>query len=245
VETAQLEFSVTQEDAMKVVAVNGSPRLEKGYTHTVLTPFLQGMTEAGADVELFYARRLAIKPCIGDFSCWYEKPGVCIYSDDMELLYPKLSEAEVLVLATPVYIPLPGAMQNLINRIVPLVEPLLETREGRTRARFRPSVHIRQIVLVSVGGWWEKENMEVVVHIAEELAKNGSVEYAGAVLRPHAFLVEEGGELTEEGAAVLEAARQAGHQLVRDGRMNPVTLEAVSRPLISQEELRSRYNRLL
>ncbi len=75
-------------------------------------------------------------------------------------------------------------------------------------------------------GWWEKENMEVVVHIAEELARNTRVEYAGAVLRPHAFLMAEGREPTEEGAAVLEAVRQAGHELVRDGRMNPVTLEA-------------------
>jgi multimeric flavodoxin WrbA len=230
---------------MKVVAVNGSPRMEKGYTHVVLTPFIEGMIHAGADVELFYARRLAIKPCIGDFSCWYERPGVCVFKDDMELLYPKLSEAEVLVLATPVYIPLPGEMQNLINRMIPLAEPLLETREGRTRARFRPSVQIRQIVLVSVGGWWEKENMAVVVHIAEELSRNTSVEYAGAVLRPHAFLMEEGGEVTEAGAAVLEAARRAGHELISDGRMDPVTLAAVSRPLVSQEELRVRYNRLL
>lgn len=230
---------------MKVIAINGSPRMEKGYTHLVLTPFIEGMTGAGADVELFYARRLAIKPCIGDFSCWYEKPGICIFRDDMELLYSKLSEAEILLLATPVYIPLPGEMQNLINRIVPLVEPLLETCEGRTRARFRPSVGIRKIALLSVGGWWEKENFEVVVHIAEELARNGSVEYAGSVLRPHAFLMQDGEELTEEGAAVLEAARQAGHELISDGRMSPVTLEAVSRPLISQEELRIRYNRAL
>ena len=103
----------------RVVAINGSPRLEKGNTHVVLTPFLQGMTDAGAGVELFYASRLDVEPCTGEFHCWYEKPGECYIKDDMELLYPELREAEILVLATPVYIPLPGEMQNVINRALP------------------------------------------------------------------------------------------------------------------------------
>ena len=33
----------------KVVAINGSPRMEKGYTHMLLTPFLQGWEKHGQD----------------------------------------------------------------------------------------------------------------------------------------------------------------------------------------------------
>jgi hypothetical protein len=69
--------------------------------------------------------------------------------------------------------------------------------------------------------------------------------FAGAVLRPHAFLMKEGGEVTADGKAVLEAARSAGLQLVREGAMRKETLDAISRPLISQEELRRRYNKML
>jgi len=226
----------------KVVAINGSPRMEKGNTFMVLTPFLQGMKEAGADVELFYASRLDVEPCTGEFHCWYEKPGECYIKDDMELLYPKLREAETLVLATPVYIPLPGEMQNMINRLCPLIEPMLETREGRTRARFHKDVKIKKIVLVSTSGWWEMGNFDTLERIARELGEDASVEFAGAVLRPHAYLMKENGALTEEGKAVQEAARSAGYELVKEGRMKQETLDKVSRPLVSQEEFRLRSN---
>jgi multimeric flavodoxin WrbA len=235
-----------EEKMSKVVAINGSPRMEKGNTFLLLTPFLQGMTDAGADVELFYASRLDVEPCTGEMYCWYEKPGECYIQDDMDDLYPELRAAGTLVLSTPVYIPLPGEMANILNRLCPLVKPLLETREGRTRARFHEDVKIQRIVLVSTSGWWEMGNFGTVLRIAEEFAELGSVEFAGAVLRPHASLMmDEDGELTQDGQAVQEAARKAGHELVKEGKMKPETLESVSRPLISQEELRLSYNEAL
>ena len=110
----------------------------KGLTATVLASFIQGMEDAGSDVELFYASRLDIKPCAcSEMYCWYRVPGECCFKDDMQSLYPRLRQADILILATPVYVPLPGAMQDVLNRLCPLLEPLLETREGRTRARFR------------------------------------------------------------------------------------------------------------
>ena len=219
----------------KAIAINGSPRMEKGYTALLLSAFVEGMTEAGCDVEVFYTSRLKIKPCAcGQMYCWYNKPGECCFKDDMQSLYPKLKEADTLVLATPVYIPLPGAMQDFINRVCPLINPLLETREGRTRARFRDDVKIQRIALVAVGGWWEKANLGTVVRIAKDLAAASSVAFAGAVLRPHAFWMKKEGELTEDGQAVLTAVRQAGHELVKHGEMAEDTLEAVSRPLLTR-----------
>jgi hypothetical protein len=141
-----------------------------------------------------------------------------------------------------VYIPLPGAMQNIVNRLVALLDPMLAFREGRTRARFRQDVGIRKIVLLSTSGWWEKGNFDTVVRIAEELAANAGVEFAGALLRPHAPMMRENGvpagtrQLTADGQAVLDAAHRAGRELISKGAMTSETLEAVSRPLVSQEE---------
>ena len=228
---------------MKVIAINGSPRMEKGHTALILTHFIQGMMDAGSEVELFYARRLKVKPCTcGEMYCWYKKAGECCIKDDMQLLYPQLREADILILATPVYIPLPGEMQNFINRLCPLIVPYLQNRQGRTRAGFHKQVKIRKIVLVSTGGWWEKENFETVVRITEELAKDASVEFAGAVLRPHAFLMKEKGKLTKDGEVVLNTVKRTGYELIKKGRMNKETLETICRPLISEEELRRRYN---
>jgi multimeric flavodoxin WrbA len=204
------------------------------------------MADAGCAVDLIYASRLKIKPCsCGQMICWYKTPGECCFRDDMQDLYARLRQADILVLATPVYIPLPGRMQDVLNRLCPLVVPRLETRDGRTRARFRDDVRIRTIALVATGGWWERENMGTVVRIAEELAADASVAFAGAVLRPHAFAMRRQGELTAEGRAVLEAARKAGVELVRDGRMRENTLVSVSRPLMGEDELRAAYNAMV
>jgi multimeric flavodoxin WrbA len=228
---------------VKVLAINGSPRKGKGNTAMILKPFIQGVTEAGAEVELFYASKLKIKPCsCGNMHCWYNSPGNCCIDDEMQLLYPKLKEADILIIATPVYIPLPGAMQNVINRLCPLVEPHLEFRQNRTRARFRRDVNIKKIVLVSTGGWWEKENMDTVVRIVKELAEDSSVEFGGAILRPHAFAMKEDGQLTKAGEEIMEELRIIGNELVNHGAMNHGSIELISRPLISEEELRLWYN---
>jgi len=221
----------------KAIAINGSPRKQNGDTAMLLAPLIQGMKDAGYDVELFYARDLKVRSCnCSNMYCWYQKPGTCCFKDDMDLLYPRLREAEILILATPVYIPLPGEMQNIINRLCPLIKPLLETRLGRTRARFHADVKIRKILLVSTSGWWEKGNFGTVTRIAEELAEDASCEFAGAVIRPHASLMKKEGKLTRDGEAVIEAARKAGCELVQNGAISQETFETISRPLISYDE---------
>ena len=75
-----------------------------------------------------------------------------------------------------------------------------------------------------------------MVRIAEELAADAGVAFAGAVLRPHASRMRRGGELTPEGKAVLDSVRRAGHELVRDGTMSEGILEEISRPLVSRED---------
>jgi multimeric flavodoxin WrbA len=224
---------------MKALAINGSARMQNGFTEMILTPFLEGMKEAGAQVELLYARQLNVSPCTGEFHCWYKKPGECYIHDSMQLVYPKLSEADTLVLATPVYIPLPGEMQNFINRLCPLTEPVLRKRNGRTRARFHQNVKIKKIALVSACGWWEKGNFSTVLRIIKEIARDWNVNFAGAVLRPHAYLLAKNKEKTKE---ILDATKQAGFQLAKQGTISKELLKIVAQPLISEEAFRQREN---
>jgi multimeric flavodoxin WrbA len=217
---------------IKVFAINGSPRLERGRTALILNPFLKGAKDAGADVELFYSNKLKIKPCTGCFFCWDEKPGVCPIKDDMQILYPKLRSTDILVLATPVYVPLPGDFQNFLNRTIPLMNPVLRTTpDERTRIIFHKDVKISKIVLVSTCGWWEKGNFGTVIRIAEEFAKDASVEFAGAVLRPHSDYLFQKNEKTKK---ILENCKLAGYQLVKEGKMHPETLKAIGSPLVSR-----------
>jgi hypothetical protein len=58
-------------------------------------------------------------------------------------------------------------------------------RNGRSRYRLRPGVKIGKMVLVSTGTGWETGHHGTVLRIVKELAENWSVEFSGALLRPH------------------------------------------------------------
>ena len=129
---------------MKVLAINGSPHMGDGNTAMILNPFLEGMKEAGADVDLFYTKKLNIEPCNGDMSCWFKNPGQCGQKDDMQMLLPKFAEADVIVWASPVYYAgITGPLKNLMDRQLPLF-----MQEGVGTKR-------QKAVLVSTCGAWE------------------------------------------------------------------------------------------
>lgn len=227
---------------LKVFAINGSPNQSKGNTAMILEPFLEGLTENNAAVDLFYASQLKVQPCsCGSLYCWRRTPGECIFQDTMQTVYPVLRETELLVLATPIYSPLPGDLQNFLNRLCALLDPVLTFREGRTRARFRADVHIKTVVLLAAGGWWEKENFDTLIRIVEELAEVASVNFAGAMIRPQAGLIRKNGQITDQGKVVLQAIRGAAGEMIREGRIHEETLSTIRQPLISFEETSERY----
>lgn len=131
---------------MKVLAINSSPKMDKGNTAMILNPFLEGMKEAGAEVELFYTSKLNIHPCTGEFNCWIKTPGECLHNDDMKMLYPKIAEADVIVFASPIHTDgVTAPMKNLIDRMIPRLLPLIELRDGHSRYPVRGEAKYPQI----------------------------------------------------------------------------------------------------
>lgn len=228
---------------MEILAINSSPKKGEGNTALILNPFLEGTIEAGAEVELFYTKDLKIKPCQGDYICWLKTPGKCIHEDDMEMLLPKLARADVWVFATPVYFDgISGALKNLIERMLPLVEPFYELRDGHCRHPRREGTKSGKIVLVSNCGFWEMDNFDPLLVHMKAICKNIDREFAGALLRPHGTGMRR---MLERGIVIddiFAAAKDAGRQLVADGRMSSETLKAVSRNLMSLEQQKQGAN---
>lgn len=221
---------------MKVLAINSSPRMDKGNTALILTPFLEGMTEAGAEVELFYTSKLEIKHCDGAFTCWLRTPGECHLKDDMQMLYPKLREADIWVLATPVYVDgVTGSMKTLMERTIPLVLPLIELRDGHTRHPPRQGTRYGKVVLVANCGLWEMDNFDPLLVHMKAYCRNLYREFAGALVRPNGVMLGGMMQMGAEVNDIFEAARDAGRQLVRDGKMSPETLDTVSREFMTLE----------
>jgi len=226
---------------MKVVAVNSSPKAEAGHTDQILSPFLAGMRDAGADVEQFYTKHQRIEPCCGLFNCFMVTPGRCTTEDDMQMLVPKLRDADVWVLATPVHLDgMSGPMKNFVDRLLPLIDPRLEIRDGHTRHVLRPGHKWGKVVLVSTCGLSEIDNFDPLIVHLKAACKNLGREFAGAVLRPQSsgMLDTSDGKLDD----VFAAARDAGRQFVSTGTMSSVTLAAVAREILTNDAFMANAN---
>ncbi|MGY5872774.1 MAG: flavodoxin family protein [Candidatus Thorarchaeota archaeon] len=222
---------------VKVVAINGSPRMDKGNTTLILTPFLEGIREAGADVELFYTKKLNIRPCQGNWKCVHETPGECFQKDDMQMLHPKLMEADIWIFATPVYISgMTGPLKNLIDRIlIPMGSAQTEIVDGQSRYRKSEDMKRGKIVLVSNSGYWERDNFDLLIEQMKAVADHAEWEYSGSLIRPHGEVMKPMLKQQIPIDDIFDAAREAGQQLIKNGQILPETLDIVSRVLVPRE----------
>ncbi len=229
---------------MKVVAINSSPMMGKGNTALILTPFLAGMEEAGAEVSLFYTGKLDIRPCQGEFHCWTRHPGECFQDDDMGALLEEMKRAELWVFASPVFVDgVTGPLKTLLDRMIPLIQPFVEMRDEHCRHPRREDTKGGKVVLVSNCGFWELDNFDPLLVHMEAVCRNVDREFTGALLRPHGpalRLMREQGMAVDD---VLAAAADAGRQLVEAGSMSRETLNAVSRDLLPRDLYAEHLNR--
>jgi multimeric flavodoxin WrbA len=85
---------------MNTVIFLGSPR-KKGNTERLVNEIIKGIEGAERTCELVRLTELDIHPCIGCGSC--EKTGACIFDDDMQNLYNKISRSNHIIIASPIY----------------------------------------------------------------------------------------------------------------------------------------------
>lgn len=89
--------------AMKIVVITSSPHPKNESTSIYLADrFTEGATAAGHEVFTFDAANEETHPCRGCDRCGMNGP--CIFSDAIETkLMPKMLEADMIVLTTPLY----------------------------------------------------------------------------------------------------------------------------------------------
>jgi len=85
---------------MKVLGIFGSPR-RGGNTELLLEKALKGAEKEGAKVEGLYLSDTTITPCKECHGC--DQTGNCVILDDMQKIYPKLLEADIIILASPIF----------------------------------------------------------------------------------------------------------------------------------------------
>ena len=86
---------------MKIVALLGSPRPE-GNSAVLAQTFLDSCRSRGADVETYSLNKMSYQGCQACMGC-KTKAESCVLKDDMTPVYEAIRQADVVLLASPVY----------------------------------------------------------------------------------------------------------------------------------------------
>ena len=118
----------------KIVILNGSPR-KKGNTSALVKSFTEGAESAGNTVTEFFLAGMDIHGCKGCFGGHSSKVCPCVQKDDMDQIYPAVKEAEVVVLASPLYYwTMSGQLRTALDRLFALEEGDGNLLRGNGRA---------------------------------------------------------------------------------------------------------------
>lgn len=101
----------------KVLVLSGSPR-KGGNSDILCDQLIKGAEEKGNIAEKIYLRDKKIEFCDACDAC--RKTQKCIKKDDMQEIIDKMINADVIVLATPVYFySMDGQIKTMIDRTLP------------------------------------------------------------------------------------------------------------------------------
>ena len=101
----------------KVLILSGSPR-KGGNSDILCDEFLRGAQDAGHKAEKIRVAEKKVAPCSGCYYC-STHGGVCVHKDDMADILQKMIDADVIVLASPVYFySISAQLKAVIDRTV-------------------------------------------------------------------------------------------------------------------------------
>jgi multimeric flavodoxin WrbA/putative sterol carrier protein len=220
---------------MKVMALNSSPRGGgQSKTEIMLKSLVEGLVEAGAEVEGVDLRKKKVNNCSGCFSCWTKTPGTCIHQDDMtQELFPKWLESDLVIYASPLYhFTVNAEMKSFIERTLPILEPFFMQQDGRTYHPLRQK-HPKVVVLSVAGfpdeavfdqlsswvnfiyGGYHPDGKALVAEIYRPMAEALTIPY-----------------FKEMAAGILDATRQAGREIGATMNISEETMALVRQPMI-------------
>jgi len=195
-------------EVVKILGLFGSPR-RGGNTELLLEEALKGAEKEGSKIERLYLSDFTITPCKECHGC--DDTGNCIILDDMEKIYPKLLEADVVVLASPIFFygvtawakALIDRSQALWARKYLLKDSSLG-KEGKKRKGF----------FISVGATKGQKVFEGAILTVKYFFDVLNAEYAGELVFRG---VEAKGDILNHPEA-LQQAYEAGRKLVLEWR---------------------------
>jgi len=85
---------------LRLLGIVGSPR-KGGNTEIIIKEALKAAEQKGAETELIHLVDFSLKPCDGCQACFETKN--CVIKDDVEKIFEKMTEADAIIIGSPVY----------------------------------------------------------------------------------------------------------------------------------------------
>ena len=145
---------------MQILILQGSPSA-KGNTVWMAEEFKNAAEAAGHQVTLVNVAHKHIAGCLACEYCHGKGNGACIQKDDMQELYPLMAEAEVLVLAAPIYyFTLSAQIQAPIQRMYCVNAPAKVKKMALLMSSYSPGVYDGALAeFRDICNYWQVENI--------------------------------------------------------------------------------------
>jgi multimeric flavodoxin WrbA len=167
------------EKMSRILILTGSPR-RNGNTDRLAQSFAKGAEESN-QVEIVSVCDYKVNPCIGCNSCFSREGNRCFQNDDMTAIYEKLSQADILIIASPVY------FYGISSQLKAIID--------RLHTPLRNSFNIKKLGLILVGAATLPELFDAIITQYKLVLNFFKLEDAGSVLVRGA---KEKGEVSEE-----------------------------------------------
>ena len=188
---------------MKVLAIMGSPRI-RGNTDLLLDEALRGAQSEGAEVEKIIVDKLKISPCKEYNACL--RDGNCVIRDDMDDIYPKLLDADVVIVASPMF------FYALTSQVKALIDRCQALWARRYVLKQEPPNWGRRGAFVGVGATKGEKLFDGSILTLKYFFQAIGVQYAGELLIRG---VDKKGEIKDHPTTLTDAF-ELGKRLVRD-----------------------------
>ena len=154
---------------MNILILQGSPRAN-GNTAWMAEEFRKAAESAGHKVTLIDVSHKKIAGCMACGYCRGKGNGACVQKDDMQELYPLLVEAEVLVLASPIYyFTMSAQIQAPIQRIYCMNKPGKLKKMVLLASSYSPNVYDGAIgEYYGIQSYWGVEDTGIVTAKIDE-----------------------------------------------------------------------------
>jgi len=171
---------------MKVTLVFGSPR-KNGNTASLLAPFMDELEKAGAEIDFFDVYEKNIAGCRACLGCQRDKTrAYCVVEDDMQPIISSLSQAELLLIAAPIYCwGLPGPVKTVFDRFIySFCKYYGDDPHGPAL------LSGKRMALITTCGYPVEKGADLYEESMRRIAKHCRLDYAGMLAQRHRNLKE-------------------------------------------------------